>query len=82
MTTTASNRSASASVSPSASTSASQLSLRNYLSHYGWTIESLTPYEIRHDATGSVATGRAAEIVQDDCESEAVFDGVTLRVAG
>lgn len=31
----------------------------------GWTIECYSPFEIRHDETGSFASGLAAHIISD-----------------
>ena len=49
------------------------------LAHYGWTIESNSPYEIRH-TDGSLATLQAATIVEIALCDDAIFDGVTETV--
>lgn len=36
---------------------------------FGWMVECELPFELRH-TDGSIATGRAAKIVLDDCRTQ------------
>ena len=39
--------------------------IRKFLEEYGWTVECELPLEIRHEESGSFASGLAAKIVLD-----------------
>ena len=55
------------------------MTIEQVLSHYGWTIECKSPYEIRH-TDGSIATLQAAILVEIALCDDAIFEGVTETI--
>ncbi len=44
----------------------------------GWTVECESPFEIRHEETGSRATGCAAELVLDSLRDERLIEDTII----
>lgn len=53
---------------------------KSLLEYNGWVVECESPFEIRHEDSGSFATGRAADIIARQLEQETYGDCALITI--